>query len=375
MASEMLYPVMPVYLRSIGFSMLIIGILEGIAEATAGLSKGYFGKFSDVTGKRTIFVQAGYGLSALSKPLMAAFIFPLWIFFARTVDRLGKGLRTGARDAMLSDESTKENKARVFGFHRSMDTIGAVIGPILALLFLHYHPDQYRSLFLWALIPGIIATLCTLLLKEKKSEKPKQQTPVPFFSFLSYWTTSPPAYRRLTLGLLTFTLFNSSDVFLLLQLKQMGLSDTLVITMYIFYNLIYALSAYPAGILADKIGLRMVFISGLILFILVYTGMAFAGNLYLYFILFFIYGIYASTTEGISKAWISLISDKKDTATAIGTYSGLQSICTMLASSLTGYIWYQFGASTAFITTAIATTLVVIYFIIVWIPVESQYRS
>ena len=136
MASEMLYPVMPVFLRSIGFSFLLIGILEGCAEATAGLSKGYFGKRSDILGKRLPFVQLGYGLSAISKPMMALFIYPLWIFLARTLDRLGKGLRTGARDAMLSDECEKENKGKVFGFHRSMDTLGAVIGPAIALIFL-----------------------------------------------------------------------------------------------------------------------------------------------------------------------------------------------------------------------------------------------
>src|SRR4030095_3245700 len=117
MASEMLYPIMPIYLKTIGFSVVLIGILEGMAEATAGLSKGYFGKLSDNLNRRVPFVQAGYALSAVSKPMMALFIYPLWIFFARTIDRLGKGIRTGARDAMLSDECTKENKGKVFGFH------------------------------------------------------------------------------------------------------------------------------------------------------------------------------------------------------------------------------------------------------------------
>ncbi|MBK5194320.1 MAG: MFS transporter, partial [Flavobacteriaceae bacterium] len=128
-ASEMLYPIMPIYLKSIGFSIVLIGILEGFAEATAGLSKGYFGKLSDNSGKRVPFVQVGYMLSAISKPMMAVFIFPIWIFFARTIDRLGKGIRTGARDAILSDEATPETKGKVFGFHRSLDTFGAVLGP------------------------------------------------------------------------------------------------------------------------------------------------------------------------------------------------------------------------------------------------------
>src|SRR6187455_2659971 len=135
-ASEMLYPVMPIYLKSIGFSIVLIGILEGVAEAIAGFSKGYFGKLSDNSGKRVPFVQIGYALSALSKPMMAFFIYPVWIFFARTIDRLGKGIRTGARDAILSDEATPSTKGKVFGFHRSMDTMGAVMGPSLALVYL-----------------------------------------------------------------------------------------------------------------------------------------------------------------------------------------------------------------------------------------------
>src|ERR1039457_4509037 len=156
-ASEMLYPVMPLYLKSIGFSILLIGILEGVAEATAGLSKGYFGNLSDVKGKRAPFVRIGYLLSAVSKPMLAVFAFPLWIFFSRTLDRLGKGIRTGARDAILSDETTDENKGKVFGFHRGMDTLGAAIGPALALIYLWIFPGQYRWLFFIAFFPGLLA--------------------------------------------------------------------------------------------------------------------------------------------------------------------------------------------------------------------------
>lgn len=361
-ASEMLFPIMPIYLKSIGFSIVLIGILEGVAEATAGLSKGYFGKLSDNSGRRVPFVQLGYTLSTISKPMMAMFTYPLWIFFARTIDRFGKGIRTGARDALLSDEATPETKGKVFGFHRSMDTMGAVIGPLFALLFLYFYPQDYRTLFYIAFIPGMLAVLTSFYLREKTNADHKIKVATPFFSFLHYWKTSPSEYRNVVLGLLAFTLFNSSDIFLLLQAKQSGLDDTTVIGVYIFYNLIYALFALPAGILADKLGLKTIFIIGLGLFAVVYMGMAFNKNLYIYFGLFFLYGMYAAATEGISKAWISNITSQKDTATAIGTYSGLQSICTMLASSLTGILWYQFGAATAFISTATVTVLVIVYF-------------
>lgn len=361
-ASEMLYPIMPIYLKTIGFSIVLIGILEGVAEATAGLSKGYFGKLSDNSGKRVPFVQLGYAFSAISKPMMAIFIFPLWIFFARTIDRFGKGIRTGARDAILSDEATPETKGKIFGFHRSMDTFGAVLGPALALFYLYFYPEDYKTLFFIAFLPGLLAVLASFYLKDKKAVQEKIKVSTPFFSFLKYWKVSPPAYRKLVVGLLLFTLFNSSDVFLILKAKQSGLDDTLVIGIYIFYNLVYALFAFPIGILADKIGLKTIFIIGLAIFSAVYFGMALNTNLYFFFGLFFLYGIYASATEGISKAWISNITDKKDTATAIGTFSGLQSICTMLASSLTGLVWFNFGATAAFLTTATVTLIVIIYF-------------
>ena len=372
-ASEMLYPIMPIYLKSIGFSIVLIGILEGVAEATAGLSKGYFGKRSDHSGKRVPFVQIGYAFSAISKPMMAIFIYPLWIFFARTIDRFGKGIRTGARDAILSDEATTETKGKVFGFHRSMDTLGAVIGPSLALLYLYYYPENYKTLFFIAFIPGMLAVLASFLLKEKRGNDNKPKVATPFFSFLTYWKTSPIAYKKLVIGLLAFTLFNSSDVFLLLKAKQSGLDDTMVIGVYIFYNLIYALFAFPIGIIADKIGLKKVFVIGLVLFSVVYFGMSANTNLIMFFVLFFLYGIYASATEGISKAWISNITDKKDTATAIGTFSGFQSICTMLASSLAGLIWFQFGATMTFLVSALATLLVILY--ILTIPKPETARN
>lgn len=361
----MLYPIMPIYLKSIGFSIVLIGILEGLAEAIAGLSKGYFGKLSDHTGRRAPFVQIGYTLSAISKPLMAVFIYPAWIFGARTIDRIGKGIRTGARDAILSDEATPETKGKIFGFHRSMDTFGAVLGPSLALVYLYFYPNQYRTLFFIAFIPGLLAIIASFLLKDQTKKSVAQNTTPPsFFSFFHYWKVSPKIYRQLVIGLLLFTLFNSSDVFLLLKIKQAGLTDTNVITVYIFYNLVYALAAFPIGILADKIGLKKIFISGLVLFAVVYFGMAFNTNLYIFFLLFLIYGIYAAATEGISKAWISNISDKKDTATAIGTYSGFQSICTMIASTMAGLIWYQFGEAATFITSGIVTVFVILYLLL-----------
>lgn len=360
-SSEMLYPVMPLYLKSIGFSVVLIGILEGFAEATAGFSKGYFGNLSDTKGKRLPFVQLGYFFSALSKPMMALFTWPLWVFSARTLDRLGKGVRTGARDALLSDKARPETKGTVFGFHRAMDTLGAAIGPILALIFLYFYPEKYQTLFYLAFIPGLLSVLTTFLVKERKNKANIQTKKIGFFSFLKYIPKSRPEYKKLLAGLLAFTLFNSSDVFLLLMLKHHGFSDTEMIGAYIFYNLVYAAFAYPLGILADKIGLKKMFITGLVVFAITYYGMAMSNEWLILYVLFFLYGIYAASTEGVSKAWISNICDKKDTATAIGTYEGLRSITTMLASSLAGLIWYYFGPEATFLITATAVLFVILF--------------
>ncbi len=248
LASEMLYPVMPLYLEQIGFSVLGIGILEGIAQGVAGLSKGYFGHWSDATRRRLPFVRWGYSLSAVAKPLMAVWKAPLWVLGARTLDRLGKGVRTGARDALLSTEATAATKGRVFGFHRGMDTLGAALGPLLALLYLSVYPEAYRHLFFLALLPGLGAVAATFLLSEPHSSTPALTRPAFHFrGFLKYLPRSSPAYRKLLVGLLAFALVNSSDFFLLLLLKERGLSDGALIGFYIFFNLVYALAAYPAG--------------------------------------------------------------------------------------------------------------------------------
>ena len=371
MASEMLYPVMPLYLKQVGYSAIFIGILEGICEAVAGLSKGYFGQWSDYRGKRLPYIRSGYTLSAISKPILIFFVYPWWIFFCRTLDRLGKGLRTGARDALLRDESHHTTRATVFGFHRSMDTAGAAIGPAIALCYLYFFPADYKTLFILAFFPGILAVISTRFIRENKIQVEQDAKKPRFFSFFNYWKTSNSNYRAVCTGLLLFALFNSSDVFLLLKLKESGLNDTYIIGIYIFYNLVYALLAYPAGIIADRLGIRKMIITGLILFIIVYAGFAYNTNLWVFIFLIALYGLYAAATEGISKAWISNIVAKNETATAIGTYSGFQSLASLFASSFSGFIWYTYGAKYTFLITAFITLCVVIYFLTLRVKVKN----
>ena len=355
-ASEMLYPVMPVYLEQIGFSIILIGVLEGIAEATAGMSKGYFGRWSDQSGRRLPFVQWGYLLSAVSKPLLALFTFPAWVFGARTLDRLGKGIRTSARDALLSDETTAGQKGRVFGFHRALDTAGAAVGPLLALLYLRYHPQDYRTLFFIAFVPGMLTIGLGYFIRERSPvERPTASVRTGFFSYFGYWKIASPQYRSTVAALLLFTLFNSSDVFLLLVLKQKGFTDTDVLTAYIFYNLVYALLSYPAGVLGDRWGLKRNVITGMLLFAISYACIGFVQQHWQVYAVFLVYGAYSAFIEGSSKALFTNQSEKRDTATAIGFYSSLNSVLLMAASFIAGLLWQKFGPSATFVASAAGT--------------------
>jgi MFS family permease len=361
-ASEMLYPVIPIFFQDIGYSAMLIGIVEGIAGFTSGISKGYFGKLSDEKGIRIPFIRGGYFLSSISKPMMAFFVYPLWFVFVRVVDRLGKGLRTAARDALLSQNATPQTKARVFGFHRGMDTLGAAIGPTLALLFLYFYPKHYKEIFLFAFIPGLISVALIFFLKEKK-QPVSTLTKGNFFSFFKYWKIASADYKQLVIGLLLLALFNSADVFLLIKTKQVTGRDDLTIGAYILYNLVFAAASYPLGALADKIGIKKVFFGGLILFALVYFLFGMTTSTGVIFAAFFIYGIYAAATEGITKAWITNMAHTTNTATAIGFYTSCESICSLLASVIAGWVWVAMGSSTTFFMTSGAAICVVVYFL------------
>lgn len=359
-ASEMLYPVLPLYLAQIGFSVAGMGLLEGLAQAMAGLSKGYFGQWSDARLRRVPFVQAGYLLSALAKPLMALWAYPLWVLLMRTTDRLGKGIRSGARDALLAAAATPATRGQVFGFHRGMDSLGAALGPALALAYLWVFPGAYRTLFFLALLPGLLSVAATLWLREPDARPPVARRPG-LWASLSYLPRSQPGYRRLLAGLLAFALINSSDLFLLLYLKEQGLSDPALIGLYIFYNLVYALAAWPAGIFSDRHGPKKAFLLGLACFILVYAGLPLASDTRLFVLLFLVYGLYAALTEGVAKAWITHLCPPEETATATGTYAGLTSVAALGASAGAGLVWHYLGPAMLFGVTAALSLLIGLY--------------
>ena len=253
-----------------------------------------------------------------------------------------------------------------------MDTIGAAVGPVLALIFLFFYPGSYTTLFYLAFIPGILSVLLIFLLKEKRN-------PVStlgrgnFFSFFGYWKIAGPEYRKLVPALLVFALFNSSDVFLLLLTKSSIGSDrvtiagtffnadSITIAAYIFYNLVYALAAYPMGSMADKLGFRKTVLLGFFLFAVVYGGFAASPSITLIFVLFAIYGVYAAATEGVIKAWITNLSGKENTATAIGFYSSCESISAFFASLIAGAIWTGWGSSASFLISSLIAIVICIY--------------
>lgn len=353
-ASEMLYPVTPIFLTVVlGSSMAIVGLIEGIAEVTSGLLKGYSGNLSDKLGKRSIFVVFGYGISAFAKSLPGIFQNIPVVLTSRVSDRIGKGIRTAPRDALLASYSNG-NSGAVFGFHRSLDTLGAAIGPVLALVLLNFYPNNFQLIFLAAFVPSVIAVVFTLFVKDNdvsSNEKSKK-------NYFEFWKSAPNQFKQVLVLITTFSLVNSSDVFLILKSQNITQSSSLAIFGYVFYNIIYAIFSYPLGGLADKYGKQKVFSFGLLIFSLVYFGFAFLNDINLIWILFALYGIYAASTEGVSKAWISDLIPSEQRGSAIGLLTMLSSFSVMLGSFLTGILWDRFGSSFPFLLSAISGLLI-----------------
>ena len=360
-ASEMLYPITPLFLTTVlGASMVVVGIIEGLAEFISGFLKGYFGRLSDKLGKRSIFVTIGYGLSALVKSLPGIFPYISTVFISRITDRVGKGIRTAPRDALLAGNADG-NTGAVFGFHRGMDTLGAAIGPLAALILLHFYPNDFKLIFLIAFLPSVIAVSFTRAVKDKITaikEKQKEH-------YLNVWKSAPSQYKTIIILVTIFSLVNSSDVFLILKSQNVSHSSTLAIIGYIFYNIIYAGASYPVGRISDKLGKKKVFVTGLIIFSIVYLGFAVSPNVDWLWGFFVLYGIYAASTEGIAKAWVSdLIPDEKR-GTAIGFLTMLSSFAVMLGSLITGILWDQFGPTVPFLVSSIISFLIAVSFILI----------
>ncbi|NVN91595.1 MAG: MFS transporter [Desulfuromonadales bacterium] len=363
-SSEMIYPLVPLFLANVlGVNKSMIGLIEGIAEATASLLKVFSGWLSDRIGRRKNLMLAGYAISTLSRPIIA--LAGAWqqVLAARLVDRLGKGIRTAPRDAIIAEATETTHLARAFSFHRSMDTMGAVIGPAIALLLLQHHNNSYTLVFWLSMIPGAIAVLIIAgcITEKKRSAAAAAQRPrltlkhfdgkVKFFILIAT----------------IFALGNSSDAFLILRAEQVGIPTVMIPAVYLTFNLIYSLTAIPAGIAADRFGKERLILLGFVLFAGLYYGFARVSTSTGIWVLFGLYGVFMGLTEGIQKAFLATIIPPDFKATAFGVYASAVGLATLPASLIGGLLWdhvspsatFYFGAATAALSALLFSAMIV----------------
>jgi len=359
-ASEMIYPIVPIFLTGIlGAPVAVVGLIEGIAESTASILKVVSGWLSDKLQKRKPFVVAGYSFSAISKILLSLAFSWLFVLFARFVDRFGKGTRTSARDALIAESSDTLTRGKSFGFHRALDTLGAVVGPLIALLAIHFLDNNFRLIFFLAFIPSCIGIILLLLfVKERQKEKNPDQ------AIRFSWHDLDPSFKIFLLISFIFALGNSSDAFLILRAQNLGLSVTLVVLAYVLFNFTYALFSIPAGIISDKIGAKKVLFSGFLLFSIIYLLFGLTNSSLILWFLFPLYGIYMALTEGVGKAYISNLVPEEKTGTAFGVYQTTIGLCTFFASLVAGLLWTYIGVSAPFILGSIMAIISAFLFVV-----------
>ena len=359
-ASEMIYPIVPIFLTSVlGAPVAIVGLIEGVAESTASVLKVISGWLSDKLQKRKPFIIAGYSFSSISKILLSmAFSWP-FVLFARFIDRFGKGMRTSARDALIAESSDISARGKSFGFHRALDTLGAVVGPLIALLAIHFLDNNFRLIFFLAFIPACIGILLLLFfVKERKKEKNPDQV------FHFSWRNLDPSFKVFLLISFIFALGNSSDAFLILRAQYLGLSVILVVLAYVLFNFTYAIFSMPAGIISDKIGPKKVLLSGFLLFSAVYLFFGLAQSSHFLWLLFPFYGIYMALTEGVGKAYISNLIPQEKTGAAFGVYQTTIGLCTFFASLIAGLLWTYIGVSAPFIFGSVMAIISAFLFVV-----------
>jgi len=332
-ASDLLYPLLPLLLTSvIGAAPLALGLIEGCAEAAAGFSKLYAGKFSYRFGRKP-FVVSGYTLAGIGKVFVVlATTWPI-VLTGRVTDRIGKGMRSSPRDALINDSVPKEDLGKAFGFHRAGDNFGAVIGPGLALIGLSLLNDDVRAVAKWALIPAVLSGLLTLFVRENYVKQSKQQV----IESQDYKLSKDLKLRIFTLVAIQLT--NIPDALLLLRLNQIGFSAKGVVASYMLFSAVSTLLAYPAGVIADKLNPRVVYAVGLITFGVGYLTLGLTNNHFVAIVAIVIYGIFPALTDGVGKAWISSISPNAHRGKVQGVYQSSMNFAVLAAGIWGGALW------------------------------------
>ncbi len=346
-ASEMIYPLLPVFLTSIlGASPAFLGVIEGIAEATASLLKLFSGQISDRLKRRKVFAVIGYALATLTRPLIGAASSAYHVLIARFLDRTGKGIRTAPRDALIAEAVEPTDFGRAFGFHRSMDHLGAVIGPLIAFILLSSMKMDLRSIFWLSTVPGVIGVIILIIfVKERTEASPKIKR-----SFDFNLKNTPANFKRFIAAFLIFTLGNSSDAFLLLRASAVGIPKEQLPLLWIVLHIVKFSTSLPGGVLSDKIGRRPLIIGGWFVYALIYAGFAFATSALPVWILFGAYGIYFGLTEGVEKAFVADMFPPERRGTAFGFYHFVLGAAALPASIIFGFLWTTINVQTAFLS-------------------------
>jgi MFS family permease len=361
-ATEAVYPLLPIFItQTLGGPPIALGIVEGAADATSSTLKIVAGRWSDRLGARKPIVVGGYSVSSLVRPFMS--IATSWghVFAIRVIDRVGKGVRGAPRDAMLAALAPPGQRGRVFGYHWAMDHAGAAIGPLFATVFLWFAPDQYRLLFALTIVPGALAVLTLLKVPETApAAAPDAETGSTAghgqggaFGF----TMLPPPLKRYLAILSLFTLGNSSDAFLLLQLSQAGVPLVGLTALWSAQHAVKAMLSMKGGALSDRLGRRQLIAAGWVMHAVVYAGFALAGSAPALIGWFLIYGVYAAAVEGSEKALIADLAPEAMRASAFGWHAAVQGFGALAAGLFFGLLWQAFGASTAFMTDAVLAAL------------------
>jgi MFS family permease len=356
-SSEIIYPLLPIFLTaSLGASAEAIGIIEGLAESISSLLKLFAGYLSDRLAKRKSLVVAGYSVASLARPLLAFAQTWTQVLAIRLTDRVGKGIRTAPRDAMIADTVRVEQRGIAFGFHRAMDHAGAVIGPligyVLVILFVANAKSpttkEFSRIFLVASVPALIAVLVAMFFMRESPVKSSSENQVRKLSLRGFDSN----FKRFLLVLALFTLSNSSDSFLILRAMDAGVSVAVVPLLWAAHHGTKVLSSLLGGDLSDRLGRKRLIVSGWILYAAVYAGFAYATNQASLWVLFLVYGIYFGLAEGAEKALVADLVRPEQRGTAYGLYNLAFGITVFPASFLMGTIWDWKGPTVAFLVSA-----------------------